>query len=201
MPTRFRVTSPERRAVSTSHDVTQLLAAWGGGDQEAMGELAKILDQELHRLASRHLAAERRGHILQTTALVNEAYVKLINWKIVRWQNRAQFFAMASRIMRHILVDYARAQNRQRRGGGPIQVGLSEAGDVPHQGGSAALDEALRELESFAPRQGRIVELRFFGGLSLEETAEVLQVSVGTVRRDWSLARAWLYRELSRNKR
>lgn len=195
--------SAEREPVSTSRDITQLLIAWGGGNQEAMGELANILDRELHRLASRHLAAEQRGHILQATALVNEAYVKLIDLKNVRWQNRAQFFALASRIMRHILVDYARAQHRQRRGGSAIQVGLSEAGDVPNQDATdfAALDEALRELESLAPRQGRIVELRFFGGLSLEETAEVLQVSVGTVRRDWSLARAWLYRELSQDKR
>ena len=168
-----------------------------------MGQLAAVLEQELHRLASRHLAAERRGHILQTTALVNEAYVRLIDWKKVRWENRAQFFAMASRIMRHILVDYARAQNRQRRGGSALQVGLSAAMDVPQQESAdlAALDEALRALESLAPRQGRIVELRYFGGLSLEETAEALQVSVGTVRRDWSLARAWLYRELSREKR
>jgi RNA polymerase sigma factor (TIGR02999 family) len=195
--------SPEQRPVSTPGDITRLLLAWGGGDHDAMGELANVLDQELHRLASRHLAAERRGHILQTTALVNEAYLKLIDWKAVRWQNRAQFFAMASRIMRHILVDYARAQHRQRRGGSAIQVELSEARDIPHQhsGDFAALDEALRALESLAPRQGQIVELRFFGGLSLEETAEVLQVSVATVRRDWSLARAWLYRELSRDKR
>jgi len=197
------VASPEGRLIGTPPDITRLLIAWGGGDQAAMGQLAAVLDKELHRLASRHLAAERRGHILQTTALVNEAYLRLIDWKKVRWENRAQFFAMASRIMRHILVDYARAQNRQRRGGSALQVGLSAAMDVPQQESAdlAALDEALRALESLAPRQGRIVELRYFGGLSLEETAEALQVSVGTVRRDWSLARAWLYRELSREKR
>ncbi len=154
-------------------------------------------------MASAHLAAERRGHILQTTALVNEAYLRLIDWKNVRWQNRAQFFAMASQIMRHILVDYARAQHREKRGGGAVHVSLSQAAGVPLEssGDLLALDEALRTLESFAPRQARIVELRFFGGLSLEETAEVLDVSVGTVRRDWSLARAWLYRELNREKR
>lgn len=204
MPTgKNRVASTERGPIRRSEDITQLLIAWGGGDQQAMGELANILDRELHGLASRHLALERRGHVLQTTALVNEVYIKLIDWKSVRWQNRAQFFAMASRIMRHVLVDYARAQHRQRRGGSAIQVGLSEAGDIPQQQSIdfAALDEALRALESIAPRQGRIVELRFFGGLSLEEMAEALQVSVGTVRRDWSLARAWLYRELSRAKR
>jgi RNA polymerase sigma factor (TIGR02999 family) len=196
------VALPDGKPVSTSRDITRLLIDWSGGDQEAMEQLAGLLEQELHRLASRHLAAERPGHILQTTALVNEAYLRLIDWKEVRWQNRAHFFAMASRIMRHILVDYARAQNRQRRGGGALQVGLSAAADVPHQDSAdfAALDDALRALESLAPRQGRIVELRFFGGLSLEETAEVLQVSVATVRRDWSLARAWLYRELKGEK-
>lgn len=192
----------EGGAVRTSQDITQLLIAWGDGDRQAMGELANVLDPQLHRMASRHLKAERRGHILQTTALVNEAYLKLIDWKRVRWQNRAQFFALASRIMRHILVDHARAQHRRRRGGSAMHVGLSEAGDIPHQGCAdiEALDEALQALESLAPRQGRVVELRFFGGLSLEETAEVLQVSVGTVRRDWSIARAWLYRELCRDK-
>lgn len=202
MQTGYSVASTERRPVSTPRDITQLLIAWSGGDQEAMGELVNVLDKELHRLAARHLAAERRGHVLQTTALVNEAYIKLIDWKTMQWQNRAQFLAMASRIMRHILVDYARAQHRQRRGGSAIRVGLSEAKNIPHQDSAdfAALDEALQALESLAPRQGRIVELRFFGGLSLEETAEVLQVSVGTVRRDWSLARAWLYRKLSREK-
>jgi RNA polymerase sigma factor (TIGR02999 family) len=120
----------------------------------------------------------------------------------VQWQNRAQFFAMASRIMRHILVDYARAQHRQRRGGSALQVGLSEVANLPYHDSNdiSALDEALQALELLAPRQGRIVELRFFGGLSLEETAEVLEVSVGTVRRDWSLARAWLFRELKGDK-
>jgi RNA polymerase sigma-70 factor (ECF subfamily) len=189
-----------RPAVETSPEITQLLIAWGGGDLAAMEQLAPVLQQELHRVASHHLAAEPRGHILQTTALVNEAYLRLIDWKNVRWQNRAQFFAMASRMMRHILVDYARAQHREKRGGGAVQVSLSQAAGVPLESSAdvVALDEALRKLESFAPRQGRVVELRFFGGLSLEETAEVLEVSVGTVRRDWDLARAWLYRELNR---
>jgi len=194
------VGSLELRPVETSPDITQLLIAWGGGDLGAMERLAPVLQQELHRVASAHLAAERRGHILQTTALVNETYLRLIDWKNVRWQNRAQFFAMASQMMRRILVDYARAQHREKRGGSAVHVSLSQAGGVQLESSAdlVALDEALQTLESFAPRQGRIVELRFFGGLSLEETAEVLEVSVGTVRRDWSLARAWLYRELNR---
>ena len=182
-----------------SPDITQLLIAWGSGDPAAMEQLAPILQRELHRVASRHLAAEQRGHILQTTALVNEAYVRLIDWKSADWQNRAQFFAVASRMMRHILVDYARAQQREKRGGGGVNVSLSQAEGVSFEtsGDIVALDDALRTLESFAPRQSSVVELRFFGGLSLQETAEALNVSAATVRRDWSLARAWLYRELS----
>ena len=182
--------------------MTQLLVAWGAGDLGAMEQLAPVLHQELHRVASRRLAAERRGHILQATALVNEAYLRLIDWKNVRWQNRAQFFAVASQMMRHILVDYARAQHREKRGGSALQVSLSKAAGVLLESADdlVALDEALRTLESFAPRQGRVVELRFFAGLSLQETAEALEVSVATVRRDWSLARAWLYRELKQRK-
>lgn len=195
--------SLEPNPVEKSPEITQLLIAWGGGDLAAMEQLAAVVQQELHRVASRHLAAERPGHILQTTALVNEAYLRLIDWKDVRWQNRAQFFAMASQTMRHILVDYARTQHREKRGGGAVHVSLSQAEGVPLETSAdlVALDEALRKLEPFAPRQARIVELRFFGGLSLEEMAEVLDVSVGTARRDWSLARAWLYRELSQGKR
>ena len=191
-----------RKPVDGSPDITQLLIAWGGGDREAVKQLAPIVQQELHRVASRHLAAERRGHILQTTALVNEAYLRLIDWKNVEWQNRAQFFAMASRMMRHILVDYARAQHREKRGGSGVNVSLSRAAGVPLETSAdlIALDDALRTLESFAPRQSLVVELRFFGGLSLEETTETRKVSAATVRCDWSLARAWLYRELSREK-
>ncbi len=197
------VASLEPTASGNSPDITQLLLDWGEGDRAAMEQLAPVLQRELHRVASRHLAAERPGHLLQTTALVNEAYIRLIDWKNVRWQNRAQFLAMASQMMRHILVDYARAQNREKRGGGAIPVSLSEAAGAPLACPSdlVALDQALQKLESFAPRQGRVVELRFFGGLSLEETAEVLGVSVGTVRRDWTLSRAWLYRELTGEKR
>jgi RNA polymerase sigma factor (TIGR02999 family) len=185
-----------------STDITQLLIAWGGGDRGAVEQLAPAIEQELRRVASRHLAGERRGHILQTTALVNEAYVRLIDWKNIRWQNRAQFFAMASQMMRHILVDYARARGREKRGGGVVHVSLSQAAGVAmdQSGDVLALDEALQRLQAFAPRQERIVELRFFGGLSLEETAEAIGVSVATVRKDWSLARAWLYRELRQEK-
>jgi RNA polymerase sigma factor (TIGR02999 family) len=194
---------PREGRVETPPDITQLLTAWCSGDTAAMEQLAPVLQHELHRMASRRLAGERQGHILQTTALVNEAYVRLIDWKNVRWQNRAQFFAMASRMMRHILVDYARAQHREKRGGSAVHVSLSGAAGVPFERSDdvMALDDALQNLQTFAPRQARMVELRFFGGLSLEETAEVLEVSVGTVRKDWSLARAWLYRELAREKR
>ncbi len=187
------------QGIETKPEITQLLIAWGDGDQAAMEQLAPVIERELHRVAALHLAAERHAHLLQTTALVNEAYLRLIDWKSVRWQNRAQFFAMASQMMRHILVDHARAHGRMKRGGGALHVSLSEAADVPLEsaGDVVALDSALRRLEALAPRQGRVVELRFFGGLSLEETAEVLAVSIATVRRDWSLARAWLFRELS----
>jgi RNA polymerase sigma factor (TIGR02999 family) len=145
------------------------------------------------------MAGERAGHVLQATALVNEAYIRLIDWKNVQWQSRAHFFGIATQMMRRILVDYARAQHRDKRGGDALRVSLSKANDVPlgGTGDFVALDEALAELEKLSPRQSRIVELRFFGGLSLEEAAEVMGVSVGTVRRDWSLARAWLFRELA----
>lgn len=180
-------------------DVTQLLTAWCGGDTAAMEQLAPILQQELHRVASWHLSKERPGHILQTTALVNEAYVRLIDWKNVRWQSRAHFFAMASRMMRHILVDYARAQHREKRGGSVVHVSLSSADGVPVESSEnvVALDEALQKLQAFAPRQGRMVELRFFGGLSIKDTAQVLKVSEETVRRDWNLAKSWLQEELT----
>ncbi len=192
----------ERGPAGTAPEITQLLVAWCAGDTAAIEQLAPVLQRELHRVAARCLSAERPGHILQTTALVNEAYIRLIDWKSVRWQNRAQFFAMASQMMRHILVDYARAQDREKRGGGMVRVSLSQAEGVPLEDSAdlIALDEALQTMQSFAPRQARIVELRFFCGLSLDETAEVLGVSVATVRKDWSLARAWLYRELTREK-
>ena len=179
-------------------NITSLLVAWGHGDQDALDALAPLVQQELHRVAARQMAGERRGHILQPTALVNEVYVRLVDWHNVKWQNRAHFFGVAARIMRRILVDAARARGRAKRGGDALQVSLADVSDVavPPTQDLVALDDALKTLETLDPRQSQVVELRFFGGLSLEEAAEALQVSVGTVRRDWSLAQAWLYREL-----
>ena len=188
--------------MSASPNITQLLVAWGEGDQAALEALTPLVQHELHRLALRQMAGERPGHILQASALVNEAYIRLVEWKEVRWQNRAHFFAMASQIMRRILVDMARARGRVKRAGGQVLVSLSEAGGVPvaNSADLVALDDALKSLEALDERKSRVIEMRFFGGLSLQETADVLQVSVATVRRDWSLARAWLHRELSRRK-
>jgi RNA polymerase sigma factor (TIGR02999 family) len=179
--------------------ITELLVAWGKGDQAALEKLTPLVYNELHRLASRYMGRERRDHTLQTSALVNEAYLRLIDWKSVQWQNRAHFFAVSAQFMRRILVDFARARDYAKRGGGARKVSLDEAALLPAERGAdlVALDEALKELERLDARQSRVVELRFFGGLSHEEVAEVLNVSVGTVRRDWSLARAWLHRQLS----
>lgn len=184
---------------SSTHEITQLLVAWNQGDQAALDALSSILNQELHRLAKRYMADERQGHLLQPTALVNEAWLRLIDWRNVEWQNRAHFFGLAAQIMRRILVDFARAQQSEKRGGEEIQVSLSEAENSTQEQSAelVALDDALQTLEQLDPRQARVVELRSFAGLSLEETAEALRVSVGTVRRDWSLARAWLFRELN----
>jgi RNA polymerase sigma-70 factor (ECF subfamily) len=181
-------------------NITRLLVAWSQGDQDALDVLVPFVQQELHRVAARQMAGERPGHILQPTALVNEAYLRLVDWKTVPWQNRAHFFGVAAQIMRRILVDAARARGRAKRGGDALQVSLVDVPDVavPVTQDLVALDDALRTLEALDSRQSQVVELRFFGGLSLDETAEALKVSVGTVRRDWSLAQAWLYRELSR---
>ncbi|HKQ77546.1 MAG TPA: sigma-70 family RNA polymerase sigma factor [Blastocatellia bacterium] len=186
----------------SSHEITQLLVAWNQGDQAALEDLSPLINQELHRLAKRYMAGERAGHLLQPTALVNEAWLRLIDWQNVEWQNRAHFFGLAAQIMRRILVDFARARNREKRGGGDIQVSLSEAANMP-SGRSAelvALDDALQALEKLSPRQARVVELRFFAGLSDAESAEALGVSIGTIRRDWSMAEAWLFRELNRKE-
>jgi RNA polymerase sigma factor (TIGR02999 family) len=176
-----------------------LLVAWNNGDAVALDQLMPLVHKELHRIARRYMAAERPGHLLQTTALVNEAYLRLIDWKNVEWQSRAHFFGLAAQIMRHILVDFARTQAREKRGGGALKVSLSNADNIESAPSAdiVALNDALHSLEKLDARQARVVELRFFAGLSLEETAEALGVSVGTVRRDWSLAEAWLYRELS----
>jgi len=179
-------------------NVTQLLVAWGKGDQQAFGTLMPEVKKELHRIAARYMAEERPGHELQATALINEAYLRLVDWKDIQWADRAHFFGMAANMMRRVLVDYARRRDRTKRGGDAILVSLVEAANVPshERADMLALDDALQRLEALDPRKGQIVEMRFFGGLSLEETAEALNVSVATVRRDWSLARAWLFREL-----
>jgi RNA polymerase sigma factor (TIGR02999 family) len=180
-------------------EITRLLVAWGEGDQSALTELTPLVYEELHRLAHHYMSGERDGHTLQTTALVNEAYVRLIDWKNVRWQNRAHFFAVSAQLMRRILVDFARSRDSNKRGAGALAVALDEAEFVADDIGTdmVAIDDALNALAKLDARQSRVVELRFFGGLSIEETAEVLQVSAATVRRDWSLARAWLRRELT----
>src|SRR5258705_5715553 len=182
------------RGTPSTPEITQLLVAGNNGDAVAVDQRRRLVHRELHRIPRRYMAAERPGHILQTTALINEAYLRLIDWKNVEWQNRAHFFGLAAQVMRHILVDFARAQAREKRGGGGLKVSLSEAADIDSEQSAdlVALDDALQALEKLDPRQARVVELRFFAGLSLEETAEALKVSVGTVRRDWSLAEAWL---------
>ena len=184
---------------STTRNITQLLVAWNEGDQDALAQLTPLVYQELRRLAHGYLAGERQGHVLQTTALVNEAFVRLVDWNQVEWQNRAHFFGVSATLMRHILVQFARERQAAKRGGQVVQVSLSEAADVStrHNPDLVALDDALTELEKLDPRQARTVELRFFGGLSLEESAEVLRVSVSTVRRDWRMAQAWLHQQLS----
>jgi RNA polymerase sigma factor (TIGR02999 family) len=183
-------------------NVTQLLVAWSGGDRAALEALTPLVHHELRRLAARQMAGERPGHLLQPTALVNEAYMRLVDWKDVQWQNRAHFFGTAAQIMRRVLVDIARTRDRTKRGKGQVHVSLSEAAlaAAPQSADLVALDDALRTLEAVDARKCRVVELRYFGGLSLEEAALVLNVSVATVRRDWSLAKAWLYRELTRTQ-
>jgi RNA polymerase sigma factor (TIGR02999 family) len=182
----------------STHHATALLLAWTAGDQGALDRLTPLVYDQLRQLARRHMRRERAAHSLQATALVNEVYLRLIDVKRVRWQNRAHFFAIASRIMRRILIDAARARRYQKRGGGAEQVSLDEALTVANERipDLVALDGALEALESFDPRKSRVVEMRFFGGLSIEETAEVLQVSPDTVKRDWRLAKVWLMGEL-----
>src|SRR5262245_18760980 len=184
-------------------NVTELLLAWQAGDHAALDKLLPAIQPELRRIARRHMAGERRGHVLQPTALVNEAYLRLAASKDMQWHGRAHFFAAAANVMRRILVDYARERASAKRGGGTFCISLSDADRLamPRPPDVVALDDALNELEKVDRRKNKVVELRFFGGLSLQETADVLQVSVGTVRRDWSLACAWLYRELGHNGR
>ena len=184
---------------ASREEVTGLLRAWSGGDQAALDKLMPLVYAELHRLAKRYMGREHTGRTLQTSALVNEAYLRLVDVHGVRWQNRAHFFAVSAQIMRRILVDFARTRQNLKRGGGVRQVTLDEGLVVSPESGAdlLALDEALEKLAVLNPRQSKVVELRYFGGLNEEEAAEALNVSSRTVRHDWSLARAWLYRELS----
>jgi RNA polymerase sigma factor (TIGR02999 family) len=181
--------------------ITRLLVDWRGGDQAALEQLIPLVHDELRRLARRHMAHERVGHTLQATALVNEAFVRLIDVRQVKWQDRAHFFAMSSRLMRRVLVDFARSKGYQKRGGGAQKVSFDEALVVTNEPGQdlVGLDDALNALAAFDARKAQVVEMRFFGGLSVEETAEALKVSVDTVMRDWKLAKAWLLRELKQS--
>jgi RNA polymerase sigma-70 factor, ECF subfamily len=182
------------------HEITQLLAEWREGNQSALDELYPLVYDELHRLARRYMSRERKGHTLQTTALINEAYVRLVDQKNVPWANRSHFFAISAQIMRRILIDHARRHRYAKRGGGAQQVSLEEAATVvmPDQSGELLrLDEALKSLAEMDPRRSQVVELRYFGGLNNEEIAGVLQISENTVTRDWNMARAWLYQQLT----
>lgn len=187
-----------RRGPST-HDFTLLLRAWGEGDREALDRLAPLVYQELHRLARGYMAHERPNHTLQATALVNEAYLRLIDARQVHWQDRAHFLAICARAMRQILVDHARSRAARKHGGGQALLQFDETLGIPQTSHSQLLklDDALNRLAQLDPRKSQVVELRFFGGLSLEETAAALKTSPRTVKRDWQLARAWLFRELS----
>ena len=182
--------------------ITELLRAWGDGDQQALEKLTPLVYKELHRVAHRYMADERAGHTLQTTALVNEVYLRLVDVRGVRWQDRAHFFAICARTMRRILIDFARSRQYQKRGGEAVSVTLDEALGVSPEPAVdfVVLDDALNALGKLDPRKTQVVELRFFGGLSVEETAEVLKISLDTVMRDWKFARAWLARELSGEK-
>src|SRR3954471_17724329 len=182
-----------------THQVTGLLLAWGSGDEGALNQLIPLVHDELRRIARRCMAGQRPGHSLQATALVNEAYLRLIDVQYVDWQNTAHFLAMSARLMRRILVDVARSNGYQKRGGGAVHVEFDEALVTADERGQdlAALDDALDELAKVDERKARVIELRYFGGLSVTETATVLRVSVDTVMRDWKLAKAWLLRALS----
>lgn len=178
-------------------EVTRLLKAWCSGDVHALEQLAPMVEQELRRIARVYLSNEPAGHTLQPTALVNEAYIRLLEWNAVEWQDRAHFLAVAAKMMRRILVNYAIARRRHKRGGSAILVSLVEAGSLPGRTEDLiALDEALLELEKFDKRKSQLVELRYFGGLTAEEAAEVLSVSLRTVHREWDFTRAWLFRAL-----
>jgi len=188
-------------ATPSPEEITQLLTEWGNGDRAALEKLMPLVYEELRRLAHHYLRRERAGHTLQTTALVNEAYLKLVGEREMRWQNRAHFFGVAAQMMRMVLVDYARSRRYAKRGGGARRESLDEALMVAsHRAELVALDDALKGLAGIDERKSRVAELRFFGGLSVEETAEVLGVAPVTVMREWRLAKAWLHRELSKGQ-
>ena len=186
--------------LASSQSLTELLLEWRAGDNDALDRLTPLVYDELRRIAHRYMRRERSGHTLQTTALVNEAYVRLVDEKRIDWESRTHFFAVMARVMRHVLTDHARRRNYVKHGGELKQASLAESDlmSVERAGELVALDEALQQLASIDLRKSQVVELRYFGGLSLEETAEVLKISVMTVRRDWRSAKAWLFRELKK---
>lgn len=185
-----------------NENVTGLLIAWKGGDEAALEQLVPLVYQELHRTAHRYMAHERMGHTLQTTALINEVYMQLVDFQSMSWQNRNHFFAICANLMRRVLTDFARSRRSIKRGGGAVPLEFDEElfGGLERASGIVALDDALTALAVIDDRKSRVVELRFFGGLSIEETAQVLDVSVETVNRDWKMAKAWLFRELNRRE-
>ena len=184
--------------MSAAHSVTQLLEQWNNGDREALDKLMPLIYEELRKMARRYMGQQNPGHTLQTTALIHEAYLRMVKQKEKHFQNRAHFFGVAAQAMRHILVDYARTRHTAKRGGGARPISLEEAALVTPERAAelVAFDDALKELETLSKRQSRVVELRYFGGLSVEETATVLEVSPETVMRDWNMAKTWLHRAL-----
>src|SRR5215472_13550760 len=185
-------------SVPAAHEVTQLLKAWTAGDEEALAKITPLVYQQLHQLAERYMAGERSEHTLQTTALVNEAYLRLVDCGQVNWQDRAHFFAVSAQLMRRILIDFARSRGYLKRGGAVAHISLDDAPSVGKESDPdlVALDDALKALAALDERKSKVVELKFFGGLSMEEIAEVLRISIDTVKRDWRFARLWLLREL-----
>lgn len=194
---------PDKSDLVSTHQITRLLQAWGAGDEKALEQLMPLVYDELHRLAQRYVMSERSGHPLQTTALVHEVYLRLVGIQDVDWQNRSHFYALCARLMRRILIDIARSQNYQKRGGQFAHIELEEAATVSAVVGAEllAVDEALKHLATVDARKSEVVELRFFGGLTVEEIAATLKVSPETVMRDWKLAKAWLLRELNEKDR
>jgi RNA polymerase sigma factor (TIGR02999 family) len=190
-------------ASGSAPDVTRLLSNWSNGDQAALDQLLPLVYSELRRLASAYLRRERSNHTLQSTALVHEAFMRMVNQQDVQWKNRAHFFAIASQMIRRILVDYARSQHAEKRGSGAVKLALDEAMAVPQAPATdvdlLGLNDALDRLAAMDERQSRIVELRFFAGLSIEETAEVMSLSPASIKREWQTARAWLFREMTRS--